>query len=57
VEENNPVKDIIAALGSMCEISGIIFDGLQKNGFTREEAFFIVKDWLLGVCDGGFFTK
>lgn len=57
MEETNPVKDIVTALGSMCEIAGILFDGLQKNGFTREEAFDTVKDWILEVCHGGFFLK
>ena len=43
---SNPVSDALAAIGAMCEISGVMREELIKNGFTRREAVALVGDYI-----------
>lgn len=35
----NEFDDAITAMGATCEIAGFLLTNLEKNGFTREEAY------------------
>lgn len=46
---NNEVKEMLAAVGSLAEMAGFYRDQLLKQGFTREEAIKIVREWLINM--------
>ena len=48
-ELEDALNGMITAMGAACEMAGNLLRQLQKNGFTREEALPIVKDYLLGM--------
>lgn len=43
------IKNMIAAIGSVCEIASIMRDNLIKNGFTRQEAVSIVSNYVVNL--------
>lgn len=34
--------ELIDAVGTVCEMMGLLLEHLQNNGFTREEAVYII---------------
>ena len=51
---NEKVKEIVNAIGSLGEMCGIFLASLLKNGFTREEAIFLVQHYMSTTLSGGF---
>lgn len=45
--DNNPVNGLIASIGAMCEMAGVMRENLIKNGFSREEALNLVNNFLI----------
>lgn len=44
---NDPVKNLIAGIGAICETAGFMRESLIKNGFSREEALTIVNNFMI----------
>lgn len=45
----NDIEELMAGVGSICEIAGLIRDNLIRCGFTREEAIIIVSKIITGM--------
>lgn len=48
---NGSVEEVIEGIGAMCEIAGFILAQLQKNGFTREEAYSIAAEYVFAMLN------
>lgn len=48
----NMLKDLIVGIGALAEVAGLMRDNLLKNGFTREEACFIVSNYINEIASG-----
>lgn len=44
---NDPVKNLIAGIGGICEMAGFMRESLIKNGFSKEEALNIVTSFMI----------
>lgn len=43
------LDDMINAIGAVCEIAGFMLERLLDNGFSREEAFTVCMEYVLGT--------
>lgn len=48
---NEAAKDALTGIGAMCEIAGFMLTQLQKNGFTREEAYSIAAEYVFAMLN------
>lgn len=51
---NEQVKEMVNAIGSLGEICGIFLASLLKSGFTREEAILLVQHYITTTLMSGF---
>ena len=48
---DDAAKKALTGIGAMCEIAGFMLTQLQKNGFTREEAYSIAAEYVFSVLN------
>ena len=48
----NPMDQLLTGIGAICEMASLMRDNLIKNGFTRQEALDIVKDFIADAFKG-----
>lgn len=46
---NSNAEDAITAIGALGEMSGALFQSLMKNGFTNDQALFLVKEFIIAT--------
>ena len=44
-------NDIINGIGALCEIAALLRERLSENGFSHDEAYEIVKEYMLNVLN------
>lgn len=42
----NSPEDVVVAFGALAEMASVLRDALMENGFLREEAVDVTKEWL-----------
>lgn len=47
------VDKAITGINAICEMLGVMFAGLQANGFTREEALYLTQAYLTAISKPG----
>lgn len=51
MNNNSNSDDVINAIGSLGEISGVLFQSLTDNGFASDQALFLVKEFIIATLE------
>lgn len=52
-KERNLLENVIDAIGSLAEILRMFVEQLQRNGFSRQEAVQLARDYMIHMLNGG----
>ena len=50
---NNQIRRMIDSIGAVAEMSGVFLKEFLRNGFTREEAVFMISEITTSILSGG----
>lgn len=50
--DKNELERMTTAIGSLCEVAGLMRDNLLRCGFTREETIYIIAEFMSNIIKG-----
>ena len=56
-KSENQISKLIEGIGAIAELAGVFFKELLRNGFTREEAVSMVRDFISTTMISGLNHK